>query len=188
MCECLWPKDNVLLRDYHEKEWCVPTYEDTYLFQMLTLEGAQAGLSWLTVLSKRRAYQEAFHYFDISYCMQLTDEDIEKIRENYQVIKNRAKLKSVRSNAIAIREIQKEFGSLSDYMWQYTHHKPIINSWENQEEMPAETPLSQQISKDLKKRGFKFVGPIIIYSYMQAIGMVDDHIISCPYHTFNRKK
>lgn len=188
MDNCTWPGENKVMQEYHDKEWCVPSYDDTYIFEMLSLEGAQAGLSWHTVLSKREEYKKAFNNFDIVYCSKLSDEELEEIRQKYAVIKNKLKLKSVRSNALEILKIQDEFGSFSDYLWRYVDFKPIINNWRSEAEVPAENKLSQKISKDLKKRGFKFVGPLIIYSFMQAIGMIDDHIISCKYNSFNREK
>ncbi len=185
MSACSWSKKNPMMQQYHDKEWCVPSHDDAYIFEMLTLEGAQAGLSWNTILSKREAYRNAFHDFDISYCLKLTDEELDSIKEQYNVIKNPAKIKSVRSNALAVIKIQEEFGSFSDYLWRYVDFSPIINHWES-DQIPAQTVLSEQISKDFKKRGFKFVGPVIIYSFMQSIGLVDDHIRTCPYHSLNR--
>lgn len=174
------------MREYHNEEWCKPHTDDRYLFEMLTLEGAQAGLSWSTVLSKREAYQEAFNNFDIQYCANLTDEELTNIKTQYNVIKHFAKLQSVRNNAQLILKLRKEYDSFSDFLWQYAGFKPIINHWNSEDQIPAQTSLSEQMSKDLKKRGFKFVGPVIIYAFMQAVGMVDDHLISCPYHTENR--
>ncbi|MFL0251935.1 DNA-3-methyladenine glycosylase I [Clostridium neuense] len=188
MDNCKWPGKNEIMQKYHDKEWCIPSYDDTYIFEMLSLEGAQAGLSWSTVLSKRDEYKKAFNNFDILYCSKLSDEELEEIRQKYAVIKNRLKLKSVRSNALEVLKIQDEFGSFSNYLWKYVDFKPIINKWESESEVPAENELSQKISKDLKKRNFKFVGPLIIYSFMQAIGMIDDHIISCQYHSVNKKR
>jgi DNA-3-methyladenine glycosylase I len=182
MSACLWPGNNPMMQLYHDKEWCVPSHDDSYIFEMLTLEGAQAGLSWNIVLSKRENYKRAFHNFDISYCSKLNDEDLESIRAQYDVVKNLLKLKSVRSNALAIINIRLEFGSFSNFLWRYVDFKQIINHWESDEQVPAQSILSEQISKDLKKQGFKFVGPVIIYSFMQAIGMVNDHIRTCPYH------
>ncbi len=186
MGNCIWPGNNPIMQQYHDKEWCVPVFDDSYLFEMLTLEGAQAGLSWQTVLNKRNSYKQAFHDFDIRYCSQLSDEQLEEIRTQYDVIKNSLKLKSVKSNARAIMRIQSEWGSFSGFLWSYVDHKPVINNWESESQVPAQTPLSEQISKDLKKRKFTFVGPVIIYSFMQAVGMVDDHIKTCPYHTMNK--
>lgn len=186
MSACTWPGQNQFMKDYHDNEWCVPSYDDRYIFEMLTLEGAQAGLSWSTVLAKREEYKKAFHDFDLAYCAGLTDDELESIRGKYNVIKNLLKLKSVRSNALAIIKIQEEFGGFSDYLWRYVDSNPVINSWETEENMPAKTALSEQISKDLKRRNFKFVGAVIIYSFMQAIGIVDDHVRTCPYHSKNR--
>ncbi len=187
MSTCLWPGKNQTMQQYHDNEWCVQSHDDTYIFEMLTLEGAQAGLSWNTILAKRDEYRRAFHDFDITYCSRLTDEELEMIRDNYGIIKNMLKINSVRSNAIAIAKVQLEFESFSNYLWSFVDHSPVINQWEFEGQVPAQTALSERISKDLKKRGFKFVGPVIIYSFLQAIGMVDDHIKSCPYHSGNRK-
>ncbi|PKR77571.1 DNA-3-methyladenine glycosylase I [Halalkalibacillus sediminis] len=177
--KCAWPGNNHLMEMYHDNEWCVPSTDDNYIFEMLTLEGAQAGLSWSIVLSKREAYQTAFRNFNISYCKKLTDEDLQNVKEQHNVIKHFAKLQSVRSNAQAVTEVQKEFESFSSFLWSYVDYKPIINHWTSDKQIPTQTSLSEQLSKDLKKRGFKFVGPVTMYSFMQAIGMVDDHIISC---------
>lgn len=187
MNTCLWPTNNQLMQDYHDREWCIPTYDDRYIFEMLTLEGAQSGLSWNIVLSKREGYKKAFHNFDISKCAELTEEELEYIKEHYQVIKHMSKIRSVKYNAINILKIQNEFGSFSDFLWKYVEFTPLINNRNIDGDIPSQTNLSTQISKDLKKRGFKFVGPVTIYSFMQAIGMVDDHIKSCVSHTINRK-
>ncbi len=186
MSICLWAAGNQIMQQYHDNEWCVPSHEDSYIFEMLILEGAQAGLSWNTILSKREEYKKAFHDFDIAYCSKLTDEDMDTIKDKYGVIKNRSKLYSVRSNAVAAAKLQTEYGSFSNYLWGFVDDKPVINSWESEGQVPARTVLSERISNDLKKRGFKFVGPVIIYSFMQAIGMVDDHIATCPYHSGRR--
>lgn len=186
MSACLWPGENQMMKEYHDNEWCVASLDDSYIFEMLTLEGAQAGLSWNIVLSKREEYKRAFHNFDIVYCSKLSDEDLENIREQYNVIKHLSKLKSIRSNALAVIKIQLEFGSFSNFLWRYIDFKPVINNWESDGDIPAQNTLSEQISKDLKKRDFKFVGPITVYSFMQAIGMVDDHIRTCPHHSKNR--
>ncbi len=186
MKACSWPGDNLMMQQYHDNEWCVLSYDDTYIFEMLSLEGAQAGLSWSIVLSKRDEYRRAFHNFDIEYCSRLTDEEIENIRQEFNVVKNLSKLKSVRSNAEAVIKVREEFGSFSSFLWRYVDFKPVINAWEPNTPMPAQTDLSVKLSKDLKKRGFKFVGPVIMYSFLQAIGMVDDHVKTCPYHSYNR--
>ena len=187
MSSCSWPGNNEILKQYHDKEWCIESFDDRYIFEMLTLEGAQAGLSWNIILSKREEYKKSFDNFNIKYCSRLSDEDIEKIREEYNVVKNLNKLKSVRINALGVIEIQAEYGSFSNFLWRYVDFKPIINRWDSEKSVPAQSSISGQISKDLKKRGFKFVGPVIMYSFMQAIGMVDDHIKTCPYHSLNRK-
>ena len=186
MSACSWSLHNQTMQKYHDNEWCVPSHDDCYIFEMLTLEGAQAGLSWNTVLLKREDYKKAFNNFDISICSKLNDEELDSIKEQYNVIKNTAKINSVRSNALAVLKIQEEFESFSNYLWSYVDFNPVINNWESEMQMPAQNALSEQISKDLKKRNFKFVGPVIIYSFMQAIGMVDDHIITCPYHSANK--
>ncbi|MDN7229378.1 DNA-3-methyladenine glycosylase I [Planococcus sp. N064] len=183
---CVWPQNSELMQAYHDEEWCRPSRDDRYIFEMLTLEGAQAGLSWSIVLAKRNAYQTAFHHFDITFCAGLNDADLEEIKENYQVIKHFSKLQSIRTNAEAVLKIQKEYGSFADFLWSFVDHKPIVNSWENDAKMPAQTPLSLLVSKDLKKRGFKFVGPVTTYSFLQAIGIVDDHVKTCKFHTSNR--
>lgn len=186
MSSCLWSTKNQMMQNYHDNEWCVPSYDDIYIFEMLSLEGAQSGLSWNTVLSKRKAYKKAFNNFDIEYCSKLSDEQLERIKEQFNIVKNSLKIKSVRDNALVVTKIQLEFGSFSNFLWHYVDFKPIVNHWGSEEQVPAKTTLSEQINKDLKKLNFKFVGPIIVYSFMQAIGMVDDHIKTCPYHSKNR--
>lgn len=183
---CLWPQSSELMQAYHDEEWCRPSRDDRYIFEMLTLEGAQAGLSWSIVLAKRKAYQTAFHHFDITFCAGLSDTDLEAIKESYQVIKHFSKLQSIRTNAEAVLKIQNEYGSFADFLWRFVDHKPIVNSWETDAQMPAQSPLSLQISKELKKRGFKFVGPVTTYSFLQAIGIIDDHIKTCQFHTSNK--
>ncbi|EUJ32838.1 hypothetical protein MFLO_06094 [Listeria floridensis FSL S10-1187] len=179
---CNWAKSSPLMQAYHDEEWCVPSYDDRYLFEMLNLEGAQAGLSWQTIINKRVHYQEAFADFDIDFCAALTDDDLEQLRNNEKIIRNRAKIKAVRDNAQAVLKVQQEFGSFSNYMWHFTEGNRVIHELLSDAEMPAKTELSEAISRDMKKRGFKFVGPVIIYSYLQAIGIVDDHVLSCPLH------
>ncbi|MGO1059646.1 DNA-3-methyladenine glycosylase I [Planococcus sp. FY231025] len=186
MGDCAWPKSTGLLQAYHNEEWCRPNRDDRYLFEMLTLEGAQAGLSWSIVLAKREAYQAAFKNFDIEYCAGLSDTDLEAIKVNYQVIKHFSKLQSIRSNAQAVLKIQKEFKSFSDFLWRFVEYNPVINNWKTEGEIPSQTSLSILISKELKKRGIKFVGPVTTYSFLQAIGIVDDHIQSCKFHTLNK--
>ncbi|WP_041580450.1 DNA-3-methyladenine glycosylase I [Bacillus sp. 1NLA3E] len=180
---CSWAQSDPVMKDYHDKEWCVPNHDDTYLFEMLNLEGAQAGLSWLTILKKREGYRKAFHQFDISTCAVLTDAELEQIAITGEVVRHRLKINAVRSNAIATQKVQEEFGSLATYVWHFTDHERKINHWDSVGQMPTRNDLSEIISKDMKKRGFKFVGPVIIYSYLQAVGIVDDHVITCPFHS-----
>lgn len=180
---CLWAQSNALMQNYHDEEWCRPSWDDRYIFELLALEGAQAGLSWNIVLAKRNAYQEAFNQFDVVHCAELTDADLAAIKENYTVIKHGAKIQSVRTNAQAVLNILKEWNSFAEFLWSYTDGKTIHNNWETDAEIPAQSPLSVQLSKDLKKRGFKFVGPVTTYSFLQAIGMVNDHIQGCAYRT-----
>lgn len=178
---CLWAQSNALMQAYHDEEWCRPSFDDRYIFEMLTLEGAQAGLSWNIVLKKRSAYQEAFHHFNLSYCAELSDEDLVSIKQDYAIVKHIAKIQSVRSNARAVLDLQKEWGRFADFLWSFTDGKPVYNNWTSDAQIPAQSPLSVQLSKELKKRGFKFVGPVTTYSFMQAIGMVHDHIENCAY-------
>lgn len=184
---CTWPKGDGRMQAYHDREWCRPSWDERYLFEMLTLEGAQAGLSWRLVLSKRESYQRAFHHFDIEYCAQLTDEELDEIKETSGVIKNALKVNSVRSNARALQKMKAQGESFAEYVWSFTDGEPLINDWEKECEVPAESGLSNRVSKALKKRGFKFVGPITTYSFLQAIGVIDDHIAACPCHSRNRK-
>ncbi|MCJ1783722.1 DNA-3-methyladenine glycosylase I [Mammaliicoccus sciuri] len=187
MSECTWPSSD-LMKKYHEDEWCRINKNDDYIFEMLSLEGAQAGLSWETVIQKREAYQAAFKQFNIDRCAALTDEELESIKTEYNVIKHIGKIKSVKSNALLVQEIQQTYGSFADFLWSYVDGEPIINEWHDMSEVPAETELSIKLSKDLKKLGFKFVGPKIMYSFLQSIGIIDDHLITCPYHSYNRNK
>lgn len=184
MPACTWPGTSELMQEYHDGEWGKPSKgDDRYLFEMLSLEGAQAGLSWITILKKREAYKEAFHDFDIVACANLSDEDLESIRTGYEIVRNKLKIKSVRTNAQAVQRIQDEFGSFSEFLWSYVDHTPIIHTPEKDSDVLTDDDLSKQLSKDLKKRGFTFVGPVIIYTYMQAVGMIDDHLVGCPAKT-----
>ncbi|WP_415893868.1 DNA-3-methyladenine glycosylase I [Neptuniibacter sp. PT8_73] len=165
--------------DYHDNEWGIPEDDDQKLFEMLILEGAQAGLSWETVLRKREGYRKAFYNFDVEKVMNMTDAELEALRENPEIIRNKLKIYSARKNALAFRAIQKEFGSFSSYLWAYVDNKQIVNHWQKFEEVPVTTEVSDALSKDLKKRGMSFVGSTIIYAYMQAAGLVDDHLAEC---------
>lgn len=177
---CLWVEGKPeYYLDYHDHEWGVPIHDDQLLFEMLILEGAQAGLSWETVLKKRTHYQQAFDHFVPELVAAYSDPKLEDILKNSPIIKNRLKVFSVRQNAQCFLNIQKEYGSFADYLWAYVNHQPIKNHFSHIKEVPAATPLSDHISKDLKKRGFKFVGSTIIYAYMQAVGLVNDHTQGC---------
>lgn len=168
-----------LYADYHDNEWGKPIYDDLTLFELLILEGAQAGLSWEIILNRRIEYRKAFHNFDVNKVSSMSDLELDSIIYNSGVIRNRSKIYSARNNAIIFISIQKEFGSFKNYIWNFSKNKIIKNNWTNLKEIPCETPLSKLISFDLKSRGMKFIGPKIIYSYMQAIGMVNDHIAEC---------
>jgi len=179
MIRCNWCEGDALYESYHDTVWGNPVYDDTKLFEFLTLEGAQAGLSWIAVLRRQESYKEAFDQYDLQQIIAYDEDKIESLMHNEKIIRNRLKIKSVIKNAHGVLQIQKEHGSFSEFLWTYVNHKPIINHFNSMEDVPAETELSKRISKDLKKRGFSFVGPTIIYAYMQAVGMVNDHISSC---------
>ena len=165
--------------DYHDEEWGIPVHDDRHLFEMLILEGAQAGLSWETILKRRDGYRRAFHNFDVAKVAAMSDTELEALRENPEIIRNRLKIYSTRQNAQIFLEIQKEFGSFDHYLWSFVDHTPIINSWQSMANLPVTSKESDALSKDLKKRGMKFVGSTIIYAYMQAVGLIDDHFADC---------
>ncbi len=165
--------------DYHDNEWGVPSHDDQHLFEMLILEGAQAGLNWETILKKREGYRQAFHNFVPVKVASMADEELEGLRQNSEIIRNRLKIYAARKNARAFLEIQEEFGSFDAYLWRFVNGQPIVNHWQRFEGVPAHTPESNALSKDLKKRGMTFVGPTIIYAYMQAVGMINDHLTVC---------
>jgi len=176
---CAWCEKDDLYRDYHDNVWGIPVHDEKILFEYLNLEGAQAGLSWYTVLTKIEGYRDAFAQWDIEKIAKFSDKKKEKLRTHPGIIKNRLKINAVVSNAQLYLKMRSEGLTLKDYLWDYVDGKPIDNKYKKMSEVPAETPLSQTISKDFKKRGFKFVGPTIVYAYMQAIGMVNDHVMSC---------
>jgi len=176
---CAWCEKDDLYRDYHDNEWGKPVYDDGKLFEFLVLETFQAGLSWYTILNKRENFRIAFDYFDYKKIAQYQDAKIQELLQNAGIIRNQLKIKGTISNAIAFMKVQEEFGSFSKYIWQFTQGKPIVNHPKTLKEVPATTPLSDTISKDLKKRGFKFVGSTVVYAHMQATGMVDDHVEDC---------
>ncbi|NNC72481.1 MAG: DNA-3-methyladenine glycosylase I [Sphingomonadaceae bacterium] len=165
--------------DYHDEEWGVPIHDDRRLFEMLILEGAQAGLSWETVLRKREGYRAAFHGFDVERVAAMSDAELEALREDAGIIRNRLKIHSARKNAVAFIEMQREFGSFADWLWGHVDGKPIVNRPQDWSDVPASTPLSDAISKALKKRGMNFVGSTIVYAYLQATGVVNDHVKGC---------
>lgn len=177
---CEWCGDDPLYIQYHDEEWGVPLHDDRRLFEMLTLEGAQAGLSWITVLRKRENYRAAFDGFDPSRVARYTDIKVQQLLANDGIIRNRLKIASTIRNAQCVLAVQEEFGSLDAFLWRYVDGKPIRNAWSDRHALPASTPLSDRLSKDLKKRGFGFVGSTICYAFMQATGMVNDHVTHCP--------
>lgn len=179
---CPWCGNDPLYQDYHDNVWGVPVHDDTTLFEFLLLEGAQAGLSWITVLRKRENYRAAFDGFDATKIARYTDKRVEKLLQNPGIIRNRLKVQSAVSNARAFLEVQAQFGSFDRYMWDFVDGRPIINHFESMKDVPASTPIAEALSKDLKKRGFRFVGPTIVYAHMQATGMVNDHLVGCYRH------
>lgn len=176
---CSWAGDDPTYVDYHDNEWGRPTHDDRMLFELLVLEGAQAGLSWITVLRKREAYREAFDGFDPGAVACYGEAKVEELMANEGIVRNRLKINAAIANAKLFLDVVDEFGSFDAFIWGYVDGEPIVNRWEAQEDVPATTPLSDRISKDLKKRGFKFVGPTIVYAYLQSIGMVNDHVTDC---------
>jgi DNA-3-methyladenine glycosylase I len=180
---CGWAVKNDLMKEYHDKEWGVPVFDDKKLFEFLVLEGFQAGLSWQIVLNKREAFRKVFDGFDAKKIALYTDEKIEALTLDASIIRNRQKITASVINAGKFIEVQKEYGSFSDYIWGFTGKTPIVNTFTSLSELPARTPLSDKISADLIKKGFKFVGSTIVYAHMQATGMVNDHLITCFRHS-----
>ncbi len=178
MKRCAWAKTEEEIA-YHDKEWGKIVYDEKTLFEFLVLEGAQAGLSWNLILKRRKFYSKGFFKYDLDKIVNLSDDELLDIKENSGIIKNKLKVFSVRKNAKVFKEIQNEFGSFYQYLWSFTDFNQIVNNPRNIEEIPVSTQLSETISKDLKKRGMSFVGPTIIYSYLQAVGVVNDHVIGC---------
>ncbi len=179
---CIWVSDDPLYIDYHDKEWGVPIYNDRLLFELLILEGAQAGLSWITVLKRRQHYRACFDRFNPKKIIQYNANDCKKLLSNPGIIRNRLKIQATITNAHCFLEVQQEFSTFSKYIWQFVEGKPIQNHWKNHQQVPNITTISDRLSKDLKKRGFKFVGSTICYAFMQAVGMVNDHITTCFRH------
>lgn len=165
--------------DYHDRQWGIPEHDDRRLFEMLILEGAQAGLSWETILNKREGYRAAFHQFEVAKVAAMTDAELEALLLNPNIVRNRLKIFAARKNAVVFSSIQQEFGSFDQYLWRYVEGKPQVNYWKSFGDLPVSTALSDAISKDLKKRGMTFVGSTIIYAYLQAVGVVNDHLADC---------
>jgi DNA-3-methyladenine glycosylase I len=176
---CTWCGSDPLYVAYHDEEWGVPVRDDRRLFEMLILEGAQAGLSWLTILKKRNNYRQALHNFDPDKIARYDDEDILCLMQDAGIVRNRLKIEATINNARGFLQIQEEYSSFADYLWDYVGQQPVMNAWRNVVDIPAHTPLSDRLSKDLKKRGFNFVGTTICYAFMQAVGIVNDHTIDC---------
>lgn len=184
---CSWCEGDSLYEAYHDLEWGVPLYDDQKLFEFLILETFQAGLSWITILRKRENFRTAFDQFDPEKIANYSEEKMDQLMQNPGIIRNRAKIAAAVTNARAFQEIQKQSGSFFSYIWAFVGKKPIQNEWISSSEVPATTALSEQLSKDLKKRGFKFVGPTVVYAHMQATGMVNDHITACFRHAKIKK-
>ena len=179
---CAWAGDAPAMVAYHDEEWGVPVHDDRLLFEFLVLEGAQAGLSWSTILNKRTGYRKAFAGFDIATVAAFTETDAERLLADAGIVRNRMKIESAIKNARGVLAIQQEFGSLDAYLWQFVDGKPVQNAWTSMSQIPTKTEASIAMSKALKKRGFNFVGPTICYAFMQAVGMVNDHITDCFRH------
>jgi DNA-3-methyladenine glycosylase I len=176
---CAWCEKDDLYRDYHDNEWGNPVYDDDKLFEFLVLETFQAGLSWYTILKKRDNFRKAFDFFDYKKIANYNENKVTALLQDAGIIRNQLKIRGTIANAIAFIKVQEEFGSFSKYIWNFTDGKPIVNHYKTMKDLPATTPLSDAISKDLKKRGFKFVGSTVVYAHMQATGMVDDHVADC---------
>jgi DNA-3-methyladenine glycosylase I len=164
---------------YHDDEWGTPSHDDRHLFELLTLEGAQAGLSWSTILNKREGYRRAFAGFDPEAVARFAAKDVERLLQDASIVRNRLKIESTIANAPRVLEVQQEHGSFAAYLWDFVGGKPIVGRWRSLSELPAETELSRALSKDLKKRGFRFVGPTVCYAFMQTVGLVNDHTVDC---------
>jgi DNA-3-methyladenine glycosylase I len=179
MKRCEWANRSELERSYHDKEWGVANHDDRSLFEFLVLEGAQAGLSWSTILRKREGYRKAFDDFDVRKISRYSENDVSRLLANSEIIRNRLKIHAAITNARAFLRVQEQFGGFAPYIWQFVNGKPIQNSWKKLRDIPPSTPESEAMSKDLQKRGFKFVGSTICYAFMQAVGMVNDHVVDC---------
>ena len=176
---CTWCGEDPIYIEYHDKEWGVPLYDEQKLFELLCLEGAQAGLSWITILKKREGYRRAFDNFDKEKIVRYGDEDIQRLLADSGIVRNKLKVGAVVQNAKCVLDLYDQGETLKGYLWKFVDGKPIQNAWKDTSEIPALTPLSETMSKDLKKKGFKFIGPTICYAYMQSMGMVNDHLVDC---------
>jgi DNA-3-methyladenine glycosylase I len=185
---CTWPGQDRLYLDYHDREWGVPVHDERALFEMLQLEGAQAGLSWITILRKRQNYRRAFDGFDPAKIARYTPAKIAKLMSDEGIVRNRAKIEGVVASAKAYLAMQKEGLRFSQFLWDFVDGKPIVNHLKSGGQLPAQTEISRKLSKELNKRGFKFVGPTIVYAFMQAVGMVNDHLVTCYRHPDYKKR
>ena len=176
---CPWAESDALLAEYHDREWGVPSFDDRHLFELLSLEGAQAGLSWTTILRKREGYRKAFAGFDPAAVARFRPERIARLLQNPDVVRHRGKLESVPANARAVLDLRRGGRSLSDVLWKFSGGKPKKNAWKTSRDVPAETPESREMSRELRRLQFRFVGPTICYAFMQAVGMVNDHLVGC---------
>lgn len=186
LSRCAWVTDDPIYIAYHDKEWGVPIYDDRLLFEFLILEGAQAGLSWLTILKRREYYRECFDHFDAEKIARYNEKKVKSLLGNANIIRNRLKVAASITNAKAYLQLKEERESFADYLWQFVDGKPLVNHWKSIKQVPASTPVSDKLAKDLKKRGFKFVGSTICYAFMQAVGMVNDHTMD--YFRYKKNK
>jgi len=185
---CPWPAGDPLMLRYHDEEWGVPVHDERKHFEFLILEGAQAGLSWTTILRKREGYRAAYRGFDPAAVARFTEKSVARLLADPGIVRNRAKIGSSIRNARAFLAVQREFGSFDRYLWGFVDGKPVVNRWTELSQIPASTPLSDRVSKDLKQRGFSFVGTTIIYAHLQAVGVVNDHLVGCFRHPRNRRR
>lgn len=182
LTRCAWAEGHELLTDYHDSEWGVPIHDDIRWYEKITLDGAQAGLSWLTILKKREGYREAFCQFDPAHVARFTARDVERLMKNEGIVRNRAKIQSAVKNARAFLEVQQEHGSFDEYIWERVGGEPLVQRRRRMGDVPARTELSDALSKELKRKGFSFVGSTIVYAFMQAAGLVNDHLVTCFRH------
>lgn len=179
MERCPWCGTEELYVRYHDEEWGVPVHDDRKQFEFLVLEAAQAGLSWITILRKREGYRKAYVGFDAQAVARYGEQQVERLLANPGIVRNRRKVEASVNNAARFLEVQGEFGSFDRYLWRFVDHEPVRNRWHTLDEIPARTPLSEEVSEDLRRRGFTFLGPTVVYSHLQAVGLVNDHLVSC---------